>query len=269
MFIMKSLKVGIIGCGNIGGAVLKGLLDRGVASAGSIVLNDKDRDRATALAMQYGCRQEELASLMKSSEHLIIAVKPQDSENLLKEMSGYVTSQTIVSVMAGVKISTITELLGKDLPIARAMPNMAAVIGESVTAVSFSDKVERKEEVKKIFSAIGRVVEVDEASLDAVTALSGSGPAYLFYLVDAMISAGEKTGLKADVAKELAVQTVFGAAALLRKEGSSPGDLIKAVASKGGTTEAALSIFEKKGLKEIIEAAVSRARERSKELSGG
>lgn len=269
MFIMKDLKVGIIGCGNMGGAVLKGLLDKGVTPAKLIVINDKDAGKAAALSSATGCRQEELASLVKDSEYLIIAVKPQDSKGLLKEISGYITSQTIISIMAGVKISSITDILGKEVPLARAMPNMAAVIGESITAVTFNNKIKQKEEVKNIFSSIGRVVEVEEASLDAVTALSGSGPAYLFYLVDAMISAAEKMGLKADVAKELAVQTAFGASALLKEKSSSPGDLINAVASKEGTTEAALSIFEEKGLKKIIEAAIVRAKERSEELSRG
>jgi len=267
---MSDLKIGIIGCGNMGSAILRGLLAKNIACADSIVVNDKDTGKAEAAALSSECRHAELSALIKSADYLIIAVKPQDSEVLLKKLSGLIAGQTIISVMAGVKISTITGLLGKKLPVARAMPNMAAAIGESMTCVSFNDLVDEKEEVKKIFSGIGRVVEVEEALLDAVTAVSGSGPAYLFYLADAMISAGEKAGLEPAVAKELVTQTLYGASSLLKNNMDiSAGEHISAVASKGGTTEAALSVFEERELKDIIEAAITRAKQRSEELSGG
>ncbi len=267
---MSDLKIGIIGCGNMGSAILRGLLAKNIASAGSIAVNDKDTGKAESVAMSSGCRHAELSALVKNVDYLIIAVKPQNSEILLKKLSGLITGQTIISVMAGVKISTVTDLLGKEVPVARAMPNMAAVIGESMTCVSFNDLADEKEEVKKIFSSIGRVVEVEEALMDAVTAVSGSGPAYLFYLADVMISAGEKAGLDPDVAKELVTQTLFGASSLLKNNMDiSAGEHIRAVASKGGTTEAALSIFEDNELKGIIKAAINRAKQRSEELSGG
>ena len=254
----------------MGGAILRGVIDRKVAPAASIRVNDRDKGKAGSLAAAYGCLQADMPSLVRSSDHLIIAVKPQDSEGLLREVSGYIDTQTVLSVMAGIKIDAIKDILGKDVPVARAMPNMAAVMGESMTCVSFSDRMARKNEVRDILSGIGRVMEIDEALLDAVTALSGSGPAYLFFLADAMISAGEKIGLEPGAAKELVVQTLYGASAILRNEADvSAGTLIRAVASRGGTTEAALSVFEQKGLRKIVETAVRKAKERSEELSRG
>jgi pyrroline-5-carboxylate reductase len=266
---MLKINIGIIGCGNMAGAIVRGMVRKGIAGKGSILLNDKDISKANALAEETGCRREELHSVAQGSDVLLIAVKPQDSDVLLSEMSADIAGQTVISVMAGVRISQITAKLGKELPVARAMPNMAAFVGESITCVSYNSLVQMREEVKAVFSSIGKVLEVEEGSLDAVTALSGSGPAYLFYLADAMMSAGEKVGLDKATTNELVVQTLYGAAAFMKDSENSPEELIKKVASKGGTTEAALKVFSEMNFKMAVEEAIARAKQRSEELSGG
>ncbi|MFH1552623.1 MAG: pyrroline-5-carboxylate reductase [Candidatus Omnitrophota bacterium] len=266
---MEGLIVGIIGCGNMGSAIARGMVDRGIASGDSIFLYDKDIKKAAQLAEKTGCVQKDLSQLVRSSDFLVIAVKPQDFDVLAGEIAGDIAEQTIVSVMAGIGISAITGKLGRELPVVRAMPNMAAFVGESITCISCSGMVNNTEKVKNIFSGIGKVLELDEKLLDGATALSGSGPAYLFYLAEAMIDAAREAGFDEVTAKELVVQTLYGSAALLKGTGSSPEDLIRKVASKGGTTEAALSVFDEKDLKSHIKAAILKAKQRSEELSRG
>ena len=267
---VRNLKVGVIGCGNMGRAIIKGLIGENIVSRDSILVNDKCLKKAEEIASRYGCSEAGLAAIAERSDYLMIAVKPQDSDELLRELSGHITSQTVISIMAGVKIKAIIDIIGKDASVARAMPNMAAFFGESITGVSYNPFVEKKDEVRNIFSCIGDVVEVDEDLLDAVTAISGSGPAYFFYFAEAMIEAGVKAGLDKGISSRLVAQTLYGASIILREqEGLSLRELINAIASKGGTTEAALSVFEKRGQAKIVEEAVLAAKRRSEELSKG
>jgi pyrroline-5-carboxylate reductase len=265
---MNNFTVGIIGCGNMGGAIAKGMVASNVLSAESIFLYDKDIEKAKGLSGKIGCALGELSQMVRGSEVLIIAVKPQDSDGLFKEIAADITDQTIVSVMAGVRINSITDKLGKEVPVVRAMPNMAAFVSESITSIACNRLVKRTEEVKSVFTGIGEVVEVEEGLMDAVTAISGSGPAYLFHLAEAMVEAGIELGFDPEVAEKLVVQTLYGSSLLLRESKEAPADLIKKVSSKGGTTEAALTVLEKE-MKDIIKAAIKRAKERSEELSKG
>lgn len=266
---LKTKKIGIIGCGNMGGAIVRGLILKGLAKPGDILLNDKDLEKVTRLAKKTGCAGADIASILKKTSILVLAIKPQDFNAFSGQIASGINGHTIVSVMAGVKTRNICQKLGKNVPIARAMPNMAALIGESVTCVAFSALVKEKKRIKDIFSGIGKVVEVKEDVLDAVTALSGSGPAYLFYLADAMIKAGRHIGLDEKTSEELVIQTLYGAAAVLRRSGAKADELIKKVASKGGTTEAALTVFEKKKLHRTVKDAIRAAHRRSKQLSKG
>jgi len=171
--------------------------------------------------------------------------------------------------MAGVSINRITQVLGGDIQVVRAMPNMAAFIAEAVTCIAMNGPVDKKPDIVDILMGIGLVIEVKEDQMDAVTAVSGSGPAYLFFLADAMMSAASGLGLGQKEADMLVRQTLYGSAALLKGSEEGPDELISKVASKGGTTEAALSVFKKKGLAGAIEEAVRAAKKRSGELSGG
>ncbi|HNX90794.1 MAG TPA: pyrroline-5-carboxylate reductase [Candidatus Omnitrophota bacterium] len=268
---MKDLRIGVMGCGNMGKAIVKGLVSKGIVPAGNIMVNDRDESRSSAVsAMFRGVKRGDVPKLMASSRYILLAVKPQDSQILLEELCGYARSHVFISIMAGITIGSLNKRLGPKVAVVRAMPNMAARIGESVTAVSFNKSVKNTRDIKLIFSSIGDVVEVKENQMDTVTAVSGSGPAYLFYLAEAMIRSAERHGIKGDSARRLVTQTLYGASALLRAEAkTAPGELVAAVASKGGTTERALAVFEEKEMAVIIDLAISMAKKRSGELSKG
>ena len=265
---MGELRVGVIGCGNMGGAIVKGLVADKLVNPENILVFDKDKERVTELAGSEKCLVSDITTITGETDLMVIAVKPQDSGALFSNIKITKTAPTVISVMAGVKISVISEMLGCDVAVARAMPNMAALVRQSVTAVSYNDLVANKEAVRTVLSGIGNVVEVSEEQLDIVTAVSGSGPAYLFYLAAAMIEAGIDGGLSAETSRKLVEETLKGASAVFCDTGRSAEDMIKAVASKGGTTEAALSVLDREGVKEAIVEAVGRARIRSEELSG-
>lgn len=252
----------------MGGAIVRGMVDANIASPESIFLYDKDIDKAAALSKETGCLVGDLSQMVRGSGMLLVAVKPQDSEALFREIAGDIVDQAIISVMAGVKIGTIAKRLGKKAAIARVMPNMGAFVGEGVTGAAFSDDFSRKQEVLEIFRGVGKVVEVNENDMDAVTAVSGSGPAYLFYLAAAMIEAAKEEGLTEEHAGTLVCQTLKGSALVLEGSKLSAGELIAKVASKGGTTEAALNVFNAEGMDKIIRKGISAARKRSEELSG-
>lgn len=266
---MSNIKIGIIGCGNMGGAIAKSIVRKKVADKRSILLNDKDIRKAALLAKGLGTAPKDLWRLLKASDIVIVAVKPQDFPELAKLMRDYAPGKTVVSIMAGMRIADMSAALGKGAAIVRTMPNMPAMIGEGITCISYKGRVRHLRKVKEIFESVGKVMVVDESYLDAVTAVSGSGPAYLFYLADAMIAAGKAAGLGEKAATELVLHTLHGASALLRRSGEKPSDLVRRVSSKRGTTEAAISVFDKHGLKSTVKAAILKARKRSKELSTG
>ncbi|MFH1411123.1 MAG: pyrroline-5-carboxylate reductase [Candidatus Omnitrophota bacterium] len=263
------MKLGVFGCGNMGGAIIRGLIDKGTLRKEQVLLNDKDPRKAQVLSRETGAEAMSIREITDKSDVLLLAVKPQDAGGLLEEIRSYLSGQTIVSVMAGVTAGSITEKIGKEVPVARAMPNMAAFIKRSVTGISFNDKVQDKNAIMTIFESVGTVVEVNEDEMDAVTALSGSGPAYLFYLAEAMESAGKNMGMNAETVKKLVTETLTGAGELLAVSGADPQVMIDKVASKGGTTEAALKVFSDRGIRDAVKEAVLKAKERSEELSGG
>jgi len=265
---MKNLKLGVIGCSNMGSAIVRGVTKKGIIESENILINDEDTDKAASLASETGCRSAELPDLAGKADYLLFAVKPQDFDALADRIKDQISGQTIVSIMAGVTIEAITEKIGKETPVIRAMPNMAAFASSGVTCISCNKLVDDLQDVKDIFRAVGEVMEVEEDDLDAVTAISGSGPAYLFFLADAMISAGEKSGLSREKAEELVKQTLYGSSVLLKDSKDLPSELIGKVASKGGTTEAALSVLKDRDVKGAIIEAVIKAKKRSEELSG-
>ncbi len=267
--MMEKLTVSVIGCGNMGSAIVRGMTGDGRGEKYHILLFDKEIDKTSAFDGSANVEKVGLLDAVRKADILIIAVKPQDSGRLFKDISGENITGAIVSVMAGVSTGRIIEMLGKNVPVVRAMPNMAAFVGESVTCISRNELVGNMDDVKDIFTGIGEIVEVKEDLMDAVTALSGSGPAYLFYLADAMVEAGIEVGLHRDVAIKLTGQTLYGSSALMRQHTAAPGDLIKTVVSKGGTTEAALSVFDENKVKDIIKYAIKKAKERSEELAKG
>ena len=268
--IINSL--GIIGCGNMGTAILKSIKSKKKLKVNDIHVFDKDTAKAESASGQYGAHNvSSCRDVIQKSGIIILAVKPQDSKALLDEIAAYLdSSKLVISIMAGVKTETITQAVKKDIPVARVMPNMAAYVGKAVSGISYNRfvKPEHKEKVKAIFSSIGKAVKVNEDMQDAITALTGSGPAYFFYFVESLIEAAVKElGFSDKQAIKLVKLTMEGSIALLKKHKLSPEELRSRVTSKGGTTEAAVKVFEDNKMKEIINKALLAAKNRSKELS--
>jgi pyrroline-5-carboxylate reductase len=209
--------------------------------------------------------------VVKFSDVIIIAIKPKDIDSLLRNeiCCGVSNKKLIISIAAGITTKYIENIIGKDIPVIRAMPNMGAIIGHAVTSLSAGNSVKESDMAlaRKIFSVIGDVVEVDEELVDAVTAVSGSGPAYFFYFIESLYEIAEELKLPREVARKLVLKTALGSVRLLHELKDGPADLRKKVTSKGGTTEAAFKVMERKKVKDTIKAAVKEACKHSKKLS--
>lgn len=267
---MIDKKIGIIGCGNMGEAILNRLSDI-LEKSVSIMVSEFDAKRRDYIQSKYKIIVEvDNNEVVKFADVIILAVKPGDIETVLKGeiCCGASKNKLLISIAAGITTKYIENIVGKDIPVIRAMPNMAASIGESISSISAGSAVtpEHMRLAREILLAIGDVVEVEEKLVDAVTAISGSGPAYFFYVMEALIESGCDAGLKEDIARKLVLKTALGSAKLLKELKEDPAVLRSKVTSKGGTTEAAIKVFESKKIKGIIRDAVKAARARSKEL---
>ena len=267
-------KVGFIGGGNMAEALIKGILSAGVYSKEDIIVSDISEDRRKYLSTQYELEvTDDNTKPAGSSDILIFSVKPQNIDDVLADIkTSLKKGGVIVSIAAGVRTDKIKAALG-NIAIIRVMPNTPALVGEGASGIFANEKGKKFiAQIKKILDAVGKCVIIeDEELMDAVTAISGSGPAYFFLLIEELIEAGIKEGLDEEVAKQLALQTAKGAAILAveaDEKGESAADLRKKVTSPGGTTEAALAEFKKAGFSNIVSSAVNRAVKRGKELSG-
>lgn len=262
-------KIAILGAGKIGEALVSGLLSSGWCQPEEIVATDRYEERLAAIHARYGVQTSHVnADAVEGAGIVVIAVKPQDIGTLLGEIAGSLGSdQTVLSLAAGVPTAAIERQLGHGVAVVRAMPNVAVTIREGMAGIASgrNANAEHLARAREILGRVGRTVEVDEGSLDAVTAVSGSGPAYFAFLAESMIEAAIPLGLSREVATELVVQTMFGTAKLLRDAQLDPVELREAVSSPGGTTVAALRELEQAGVRaaflDAIQAAVRRSRE--------
>jgi pyrroline-5-carboxylate reductase len=260
--------VAILGGGKIGEALLSGLL-RGQRTPADVLVSEKHAERAAYLAEAHGVRTVEVAEAAAAAGTLILAVKPQDIDILLAELAPVLTPRhLVVSVAAGVTTAHIEAGLPSGVAVVRCMPNTPALVDEAMTAISAGAHADAEHLAlaSSLLAAVGRVVTVPESQLDAVTALSGSGPAYFFFLVEAMIDAGILLGLPRALAADLIVQTAIGSAVMLRDSGEHPVQLREAVTSPGGTTIAAIRELEVHGVRAALLAAIEAACKRSEEL---
>ncbi|HKF86647.1 MAG TPA: pyrroline-5-carboxylate reductase [Propionibacteriaceae bacterium] len=259
----------ILGAGVMGETVLSGLLRAGWTSD-RIIATDRRTERQVELEAKYGITMMTNEEAAAKADTVILVVKPQDMRDLLTEIAPVVSSSTlIVSLAAGVDTASIEERLPTGTPVVRVMPNTPAQVDEGMAAISpgaHSDE-EHLARVSELMSATGRVVTVPERYQDAVTAISGSGPAYLFFVVEAMIEAGVHLGLPRDTATELVVQTMLGSAKLLRETGEHPTVLRERVTSPGGTTAAAIRQLEDHKVRAAFITAMESARDRSRDLA--
>lgn len=260
---------GILGYGNMGAAILQGLVKTGTLPADRALVYDVDPvkgKQAEALGARAARSLEELA---RSCDILLLATKPQDAAAALEGIRGAFSNKTLViSVEAGISVGFIQNALGSAARVIRVMPNTPALVGAGAAAMASSDTCSDGDRAlaASVFSAVGTIEEVPESGMDAVTGLSGSGPAYFFYLVECMAAAAAKEGLDEEKATRLAAQTLLGAGRLLEESGEGPATLRERVTSKGGTTAAALDSLRESGFEEMVQAAISAAAKRSREL---
>ncbi|MBI4815887.1 MAG: pyrroline-5-carboxylate reductase [Deltaproteobacteria bacterium] len=257
----------VLGAGNMGTALLKGLLDSRV-DASRILVTTKRKERAKHLAatLGVGVAESNLAAA-EASDIVILSVKPQILSRVLDELRG-MSAPLYISVAAGVPTRVIERQIGNSPRVVRAMPNTPAFIKEGATALAAGEHARETdvELAKTIFEQVGECVVVDEVHIDAVTGLSGSGPAYVMLIIEAFSDAGVKVGLSREIAMQLAVQTLRGSAGLLQRTGEHPGRLKDQVTSPGGTAIAGLHTLEAGGLRTTIMNAVESATKRAREL---
>lgn len=269
----KGKRVGFLGAGNMGEAMIKGLLQAGLVPAGAIAASDARPERLDQIARQYGVRGVgDNVTLVGESDVIILAVKPQIIGSVLKEISPAVDDRKlIISLAAGVATGTLRAHLPRVRRLIRVMPNTPALVLEGVTAIAKADGLDPGdlETARELFGAVGRVVVLEEDALDAVTGLSGSGPAYVAIVIESLADGGVKMGLDRTTAMILAAQTVLGSAKLILETGAHPGQLKDMVASPGGTTIAGISALEEGGVRRTFISAVERATQRSRELGRG
>lgn len=271
--MLKRKNIAIIGGGKMGTIIAQGLITQKIISAKNIVVTDIDAARLKLLRASLKVKtSSDNQKAVRDAKIIILAVKPQNMAATLQDIKYYVdTSKVIISIAAGITTALIEKTLGKGIRVVRVMPNTPALVGEGAAAVA-AGRHAQDNDVKltlAIFNAVGVSVEVKERSMDAVTGLSGSGPAYFFLIIEALINAGLKTGLSYDLAKKLATQTMLGAARLCMASDKEPAQLREMVTSPNGTTFAGLQVMEKKKLRDIIIATVEAATNRSKELAKG
>ena len=263
---MDKYKLGIVGAGNMSSAITKGILTNGVLEPQEIIVSDLS-DEKLAQAKELGVAvTKDNVLLSKSVEYLLFAVKPQSFPDIAAELKqGF--APKVISIMAGVTVATLKEKLGAK-KICRVMPNTPCMIGSGMSALCFCGYDEEEKEFPlAVFSALGEIIELEEKKFDAVTSVSGSGPAYAYMFAQGMIKGGMNGGLSFEEAKKLTLATLIGGARMIGNSDKKIDDLIDAVCSKGGTTIQAVAYYRLAGLEETIAEGVDRCRARSVEMS--
>ncbi len=269
---MLETKIGFIGAGNMAQAIMGGLLNTGTA-ASNLYIYEPNEALASQLTARLGIQAvDESAALLAQCDVIVLAVKPQIMQTALQPLNGKALKKNsfFISIAAGLPIDLMQKWLGEPHPMVRVMPNTPALVGAGVSGLYAGDDVadSQRQAAESILRAVGSVIWVEqEALIDSVTAVSGSGPAYFFYFIEALEKAAMENGLDAEQAKILSLETAFGAAKLALESDVGAATLRERVTSPGGTTEAALETFAERGLSDGIRAAVSSAAERARMLA--
>ena len=265
------MKIAIVGCGNMGMAFANSFIQYNLVDKSDLLLIEKNPERGAILQEQKaGVVVDTISSKIQDVDLIILSVKPQDFLTVAAEIKNYIKeNQVVLSIMAGITIAKIQENLGHP-SIIRAMPNTPAMLGQGMTAFVSAEGIDTKTilKIENLINSTGRAIYLDsEELIDGVTGLSGSGPAYFYYIVKAMVQAGEEMGFDQKMASMLVKQTLLGAYHLMQTSDKSLDELIQAVASKGGTTEAALRTFEESGVADGLKKGIIAAKDRAKELN--
>ncbi len=264
-------KVGFIGGGNMAEAFIKGLIAGGV-SPDEIMASEPREDRRNWMQSQYGVVVTmDNAELTRQCATIVLAIKPQIVEPVLGGVvAAFDHDKLLISILAGISTTTLEKILGGKPRVVRAMPNTPALVGAGAAAIcpGLYTSQEDLQRAKTLFETIGIVVQVEESQMDAVTGLSGSGPAFVYTFIESLADGGVQEGLRRDIAQQLAVQTVLGAALLVKESGEHPALLRDKVCSPAGTTISAIRVLEERGLRSTIMETVAAATKRSRELGG-
>ncbi|KIY23849.1 MULTISPECIES: pyrroline-5-carboxylate reductase [Mesobacillus] len=264
-------KLVFVGAGSMAEAMISGIGASGLLPAEQIwVTNKQDTDRLKTLEQKYGIQATyDCDILFKDVDAVVLAMKPKDASIAMEEIKHYLTEgMLVISVLAGVSINAIEIAAEKSLAVVRAMPNTSAAVGKSATAIAVNSHVSKSQKtlVQELFNTVGQTTIVEEDQLDAVTGLSGSGPAYIYYLVEAMEKSAAEIGLEKQTAKQLIIQTLLGAAEMLTQSDKEPAQLRLEVTSPGGTTEAGINVLEQHGVQTAIVSCIKEATAQSKRL---
>lgn len=263
-------RIALIGAGVMGETLLSGLLRSG-RDPDSVMVAERRPERAEELIERYGVKIADPATAVAAADTVILVVKPQDMEATLAELrSALAPHALVISLAAGITTEFLERRLPANTAVVRVMPNTPALVDEGMAAISPGSACDELhlEQAEALMRSVGQVLRIPERQQDAVTAISGSGPAYVFFVVESMIEAGVHLGLPRATATQLAVQTAFGSAKLLRDTGEHPTVLREQVTSPAGTTAAALRELERHGVRSAFLAALEAARDRSRELGG-
>lgn len=267
---MPSKQIGIIGIGNMGMALLKGIISSKIEGCDSITIYDTNQELMEKISKELNIESaQNNKTLVRDSKYVIIAVKPQIIDSILEEISPLISEHNIIiSIAAGISIEHIQHHIKKRISIVRVMPNTPALVREGASVLCHNGKISPKDldYIKEIFNAVGMVLELEEKHIDAVTGLSGSGPAYIFIIIEALSDGGVKMGLPRDIALKLSAQTVLGSAKMYLELKAHPGVLKDMVTSPGGTTITALHEIEKGKLRATLISAVESATLKSRNI---
>lgn len=270
---LSGLSIGFLGGGAMAGAILAGLLKKNIFPPDNIYVTDISTERLSFLRDSFGVNTfQESTAMVSQVDIMVLAVKPQVTGTVLKEIAGAVKpGQTLVSIAAGISTAMLESYLNTPLAVVRVMPNAPALVGEGVSALCPGSQAGRgdMDRALAVFAAVGRAVELPEHLMDAVTGLSGSGPAYMFVILEALSDAGVKVGLPRDTALLLATQTMLGAARMLLETDGHPAKMKEMVTTPGGTTIEGLYVLEQAGLRGTLMKVVEAATRRSRELASG
>ena len=268
--MLKEKMIGIIGTGNMGHALIRGLILGGSSTPEHILCSDVREDKLLFMKENYGVvTKEHNRDVALESEIIIYAVKPQLMTRVLKETADALDmSKLVISIAAGVALASIESCLNKELRMIRVMPNIAASVGAGAAAIAVGrNGLEGDLDLARaIFRSVGECVTIEEDLMDAITGLSGSGPAYIFLMVESLVDAAVSIGLPQDVAQELVLQTLLGSCHLIQKSGKSPAELRRMVTSPGGTTAEALLRLEQGEFSRLMGQAVKAAYDKAKQL---
>lgn len=268
--MIKSLKIGFIGAGTMGKAIIKGLINSGFIPEKNIIASEINEETANRVSQELKIQTlTDNKKLTESSDIIILCAKPFHMKNILEEIKTSLSREkVIVSIAAGIKTSFIEEIVN-NIPVIRVMPNTPAIITEGMTAVCRGKYTtdEQIEFIKQLFSQIGRCIEVQEKQIDAVTGISGSGPAFIYLIIEAIADGGVKLGLPKNIAIELAAQTTLGAAKMVLETGKHPSVLKDEVTTPGGCTIAGLSVMEDHKVRAALSKTVQETAKVASELS--